>query len=30
MALIGVAVGVGGTFALTSVIDMSSISPMLA
>ncbi|MEV7660286.1 MMPL family transporter [Paenarthrobacter sp. NPDC089316] len=30
MALVGVAVGVGGTFALTSVIDMSSISPMLA
>ncbi|MCP2046051.1 UNVERIFIED_ORG: RND superfamily putative drug exporter [Paenarthrobacter nicotinovorans] len=30
MALMGVAVGVGGTFALTSVIDMSSISPMLA
>ena len=30
MALLGVAVGVGGTFALTSVIDMSSISPMLA
>ncbi|KIA74158.1 MMPL family protein [Arthrobacter sp. MWB30] len=30
MALIGVAVGVGGTFALTGVIDMSSISPMLA
>ncbi|MFH5880469.1 MMPL family transporter [Arthrobacter sp. NA-172] len=30
MAIIGVAVGVGGTFALTSVIDMSSISPMLA
>lgn len=30
MALVGVAVGVGGTMALTSVIDMSSISPMLA
>lgn len=30
MALIGVAVGVGGTFALTGVVDMSSISPMLA
>ncbi|MBT2514081.1 MMPL family transporter [Arthrobacter sp. ISL-30] len=30
MALVGVAVGVGGTFALTGVIDMSSISPMLA
>ncbi|MCA4133651.1 MMPL family transporter [Arthrobacter sp. M4] len=30
MALIGVAVGVGGTFALTGVISMSSISPMLA
>lgn len=30
MALIGVGVGVGGTFALTGVIDMSSISPMLA
>jgi RND superfamily putative drug exporter len=30
MAIIGVAVGVGGTFALTGVIDMSSISPMLA
>ncbi|MFJ4210020.1 MMPL family transporter [Paenarthrobacter sp. NPDC089675] len=30
MALIGVAVGVGGTFALTGVIDMSSMSPMLA
>ncbi|WP_416418759.1 MMPL family transporter [Paenarthrobacter aromaticivorans] len=30
MALIGVAVGVGGTFALTGVINMSSISPMLA
>ncbi|MEO8221710.1 MAG: MMPL family transporter [Specibacter sp.] len=30
MALIGVGVGVGGTMALTSVIEMSSISPMLA
>ncbi|MGO4585013.1 MMPL family transporter [Arthrobacter sp. 2RAF6] len=30
MAIIGVAVGVGGTFALTGVIDISSISPMLA
>ncbi len=30
MAVIGVAVGVGGTFALTGLIDMSSISPMLA
>ncbi|MFI5086098.1 MAG: MMPL family transporter, partial [Actinomycetales bacterium] len=30
MAILGVAVGVGGTFALTGVIDMSSISPMLA
>lgn len=30
MAIIGVAVGVGGTFALTGVVDMSSISPMLA
>ena len=30
MALVGVAVGVGGTFALTGVIEMSSISPMLA
>ncbi|MCZ9881466.1 MMPL family transporter [Arthrobacter sp. B2a2-09] len=30
MAIIGVAVGVGGTIALTGVIDMSSISPMLA
>ena len=30
MAIIGVGVGVGGTFALTGVIDMSSISPMLA
>lgn len=30
MALVGVAVGVGGTFALTGVVDMSSISPMLA
>lgn len=30
MAVIGVGVGVGGTMALTSVIDMSSISPMLA
>lgn len=30
MALIGVGVGVGGTMALTGVIEMSSISPMLA
>ncbi|MFI5270235.1 MAG: MMPL family transporter, partial [Chloroflexota bacterium] len=30
MALVGVAVGVGGTFALSGAIDMSSISPMLA
>lgn len=30
MALVGVGVGVGGTMALTSVIEMSSISPMLA
>ncbi|ALE05195.1 RND transporter [Arthrobacter sp. ERGS1:01] len=30
MALIGVGIGVGGTMALTSVIEMSSISPMLA
>jgi RND superfamily putative drug exporter len=30
MALIGVAVGVGGTFALSGAVDMSSISPMLA
>ncbi|MCC2659255.1 MAG: transporter, partial [Arthrobacter sp.] len=30
MALVGVAAGVGGTFALSSVVDMSSISPMLA
>ncbi|MBT2520505.1 MMPL family transporter [Arthrobacter sp. ISL-28] len=30
MAVVGVAVGVGATFALTSVVDMSSISPMLA
>lgn len=30
MALVGVAVGVGGTMALTTVIEMSSISPMLA
>ena len=30
MALLGVAVGVGGTFALSGVVDMSSISPMLA
>ncbi|QDY88866.1 MMPL family transporter [Arthrobacter sp. UKPF54-2] len=30
MALVGVAVGVGGTFALSSAVDMSSISPMLA
>lgn len=30
MALVGVAAGVGGTFALTGVVDMSSISPMLA
>lgn len=29
MALIGVAVGVGGTFALTSVVSMSSVTPML-
>ena len=30
MAVIGVAVGVGATFALSGVVDMSSISPMLA
>lgn len=30
MAIIGVAVGVGGTFALTGIIEMTSISPMLA
>ena len=30
MAMIGVAVGVGGTFALSGAVDMSSISPMLA
>lgn len=30
MALVGVGVGVGGTMALTSVIEMSSVSPMLA
>jgi RND superfamily putative drug exporter len=30
MAIVGVAVGVGGTFALSSAVDMSSISPMLA
>ena len=30
MALVGVGIGVGGTMALTSVIEMSSISPMLA
>jgi RND superfamily putative drug exporter len=30
MALVGVAAGVGGTFALSSAVDMSSISPMLA
>lgn len=30
MAVVGVAVGVGGTFALTGAVDMSSISPMLA
>ncbi|WP_427016810.1 MMPL family transporter [Pseudarthrobacter sp. P1] len=30
MAVIGVGVGVGGTFALTGAIEMSSISPMLA
>jgi RND superfamily putative drug exporter len=30
MALVGVAVGVGGTFALSGAVDMSSISPMLA
>lgn len=30
MAIIGVGVGVGGTMALTGVIEMSSISPMLA
>lgn len=30
MAVIGVAVGVGGTFALSGAIEMSSVSPMLA
>ena len=30
MALVGVAVGVGATFALSGAVDMSSISPMLA
>ncbi|NVM94343.1 MMPL family transporter [Arthrobacter wenxiniae] len=30
MALVGVGIGVGGTMALTGVIEMSSISPMLA
>ena len=30
MALLGVAAGVGGTFALSGIVDMSSISPMLA
>ncbi|HET6242442.1 MAG TPA: MMPL family transporter, partial [Arthrobacter sp.] len=30
MALVGVAVGVGATFALSGAIDMSSVSPMLA
>lgn len=30
MAIVGVAVGVGGTIALSGVVDMSSISPMLA
>ncbi|XTR51901.1 MMPL family transporter [Pseudarthrobacter sp. So.54] len=30
MAIVGVAVGVGGTFALSGTMDMSSISPMLA
>ncbi|WP_026553899.1 MMPL family transporter [Arthrobacter sp. 35W] len=30
MAVVGVGVGVGGTFALTGAIEMSSISPMLA
>lgn len=30
MAIVGVGVGVGGTMALTTVVDMSSISPMLA
>lgn len=30
MAVIGVGIGVGGTFALTGAIEMSSISPMLA
>ncbi|WP_433876447.1 MMPL family transporter [Sinomonas atrocyanea] len=29
MALVGVAVGVGGTFALTTVVQMSSVTPML-
>ncbi|MDJ0314074.1 MMPL family transporter [Arthrobacter sp. H35-D1] len=30
MAVVGVGIGVGGTMALTTVIEMSSISPMLA
>jgi RND superfamily putative drug exporter len=30
MAIVGVAAGVGGTIALSSAVDMSSISPMLA
>ncbi|MEV8143271.1 MMPL family transporter [Specibacter sp. NPDC078709] len=30
MAIVGVGVGVGGTMALTTVIEMSSVSPMLA
>ena len=30
MAVVGVAVGVGATFALSGLVDMSSISPMLA
>ncbi len=30
MAVVGVGVGVGGTFALSGAVDMSSISPMLA
>ncbi|MCX6497816.1 MAG: MMPL family transporter [Arthrobacter sp.] len=30
MAIVGVGVGVGGTFALSGAVDMSSISPMLA
>ncbi|MDV8149328.1 MMPL family transporter [Arthrobacter sp. B10-11] len=30
MAVVGVAVGVGGTFALSGTMDMSSVSPMLA